>query len=276
MRKADFFFVSSADGTRLAAERAGPASGQGVILVHGVLHSRLIWKKQFADPVLNTLRLMAFDVRGHGDSEKPVAREAYDAPRYADDLAAVIETSGFVKPIVVGWSLGSRVMFSYLAEHGAAKLGGLMIVGARMKTDNVRVSSNDALDASLSDDLNRRVPGRTEFVRVCHEVAPSPDELREIVAAAMVMPPQVLRNIAGRPLDNEALMASLDLPIRIVQGDKDQVNLPYHAEAAAKLNPRAELSRYENIGHSPFFEAPERFNRELLDFATLCAARRAT
>jgi non-heme chloroperoxidase len=273
MHGADFFFVSSADGTRLAAERAGPAAGQGVILIHGVLHSRLIFKKQFADPALSKQRLLAFDVRGHGDSDKPAARDAYDAERYADDLDAIIKASGFEKPIVLGWSLGSRVMFGYLAKHGWSKLGGLMIVGARMKTDNVRVQSNDALDASLSDDLGRRIPGRTAFVRACHEVPPTESELGEIVAAAMVMPPQVLRNIAGRPLDNEALMAKLDLPIRIVQGEKDAVNLTYHAEAAAKLNPRAELSLYENIGHSPFFEAPERFNKELLDFARICEIR---
>jgi pimeloyl-ACP methyl ester carboxylesterase len=77
MHDAEFFHVTSADGTRIAAERAGPASGPGVILIHGVLHSRLIWKKQFADPALSKLRLLAFDVRGHGDSDKPMAREAY-------------------------------------------------------------------------------------------------------------------------------------------------------------------------------------------------------
>jgi pimeloyl-ACP methyl ester carboxylesterase len=40
------------------------------------------------------------------------------------------------------------------------------------------------------------------------------------------------------------------------------------AKFAASLLPNATLSLYEDIGHAPFYEAPERFNAELQDFAT--------
>lgn len=275
MGNAEVSFVTAPDGVRIAAASAGPKGASGVIFIHGVLHSRAIWKKQFADPALAALRLVACDVRGHGDSDKPLAREAYDVERYAGDLKAVIEASGIARPVLVGWSLGSRVMFSYLAACGTSRLGGVMIVGARMKVDGSRQKASDALDASSADDLETRIRSRREFVRACHEIEPSAEELFEITAAAMMVPPYVLRNIVGRPLDNEALIAGLDVPIRIVQGEKDRVSLAHYAQAAARLNPRIALSRYENIGHSPFFEAPERFNLELLSFVRGCETGRA-
>jgi len=263
------FRVTSPDGVSTTAMRAGPRKPDGVVLIHGVLHSRLIWKRQFADPALADLNMVAYDIRGHGDADKPVDPDAYGDPRrYGDELLAVIDAAGIERPIFVGWSLGSRVLFSYLRHHGASRVAGLMIVGARMKTlDNPPVTpASEAMAACASDDLAVRIAARTAFARYCHEIDPGPDELSEIVAASMVMPPQVLRAVAGRPLDVRDIMKGLDLPIRIVQGDRDLINDPVFAEEAAAMNPRARLSVYRDIGHTPFFEAPERFNRELLDF----------
>ena len=84
----------------------------------------------------------------------------------------------------------------------------------------------------------------------------------------------VCQNALYLGLNFEA-MRTIAEKIRIVQGDRDRVSLAHYAEAAARLNPRAALSRYENIGHSPFFEAPERFNLELLSFVRGCETGRA-
>jgi Predicted hydrolases or acyltransferases (alpha/beta hydrolase superfamily) len=276
MQDTETISVIAPDGGQTLAEVAGPQdpSGLGVILIHGVLHSRLIWKRQFADPTLAGLRRLAYDVRGHGDATKPVDRASYDAPRYADELDAVIRASGIARPILVGWSLGSRVMFSYVEKYGTARLGGMMIVGARMKTlDNPGPSAAaDAMVAALSRDLNTRIPGRRDFVSLCHEVPLAPADLFEMTAAAMAIPPEVLASLSGRPLDVVSLMAGLDIPVRIVQGDCDQVNDPAFAHEALRINPRARLSVYEGVGHTPFFEAPARFGGELLDFVAECRA----
>jgi pimeloyl-ACP methyl ester carboxylesterase len=84
------------------------------LLVHGFLHCSLIWKRQFVDPSLAGLRLAAYDIRGHGDADKPEARDYYQPERFADELDAVIGARGIDKPIVVGWSLGTRMAFNYL------------------------------------------------------------------------------------------------------------------------------------------------------------------
>ncbi|WP_163579551.1 alpha/beta fold hydrolase, partial [Klebsiella pneumoniae] len=77
------------------------------------------------------LRIITFDLRGHGLSDKPAAREAYQPAKvWADDVKAVIEATGVERPVLVGWSYAGRVMADYLLVHGGARVAGLNFVNA--------------------------------------------------------------------------------------------------------------------------------------------------
>ena len=57
---------------------------------------QLCWSRQIAGPLADDFRIVTFDLRGHGMSEKPLDAEHYvDARLWADDLAAVIEQLGW-------------------------------------------------------------------------------------------------------------------------------------------------------------------------------------
>jgi len=71
------FFVRSTDGTRLAVEARGNPRAPEILFIHGLRQSRLSWDKQFAGPALADFRMVRFDLRGHGDSDKPDALDAY-------------------------------------------------------------------------------------------------------------------------------------------------------------------------------------------------------
>nr|WP_329610251.1 alpha/beta fold hydrolase [Achromobacter xylosoxidans] len=79
----------------LAIQESGDPAGPAIVFVHGLLGSRLSWEAQLSSPLLQRYRLIAYDLRGHGQSGKPTAPQAYtDGRRWADDLAAVIAASG--------------------------------------------------------------------------------------------------------------------------------------------------------------------------------------
>ena len=62
-----------------------------------------------------TFRIVTFDLRGHGLSEKPLGPEHYASGKlWADDLAAVIEQIGLERPTLVAWSYGGYVVADYL------------------------------------------------------------------------------------------------------------------------------------------------------------------
>lgn len=55
-------------------------------------------------------------------------------------------------------------------------------------------------------------------------------------------------------------------PMLLSYGEQDAVVSLTMGEHIAGLAKHAKLSIYPNVGHAPFWEAPERFNRELLEF----------
>ena len=58
----------------------------------------------------------------------------------------------------------------------------------------------------------------------------------------------------------------MSIPVLVTHGDQDIVVLPSMAQHILEVCPTAEASWYEGVGHAPFLEDPERFNRELADF----------
>src|SRR5262245_48208548 len=77
-------------GVRLHAREWGVPDGPGLLLVHGWSQSDLCWAKQVEGDLASDFRIVTFDLRGHGLSEKPIEPEQYtDARLWADDLAAV-------------------------------------------------------------------------------------------------------------------------------------------------------------------------------------------
>lgn len=85
--------------------------GPSVVLVHGITESRRTWDPLLA-PLLADYRVIAVDLRGHGDSSKV---GPYDLTTMATDLAAMIEAEGADDALLVGHSLGGAVVSAYAA-----------------------------------------------------------------------------------------------------------------------------------------------------------------
>jgi len=131
------YSVESTDGVEIAVQEIGDPDGKPIVFIHGLLGSRLNWEEQTSSPELQQYRMITYDLRGHGQSDKPDDAEAYrDGRRWADDLAAVLKASDAKEPIVVGWSLGGVVISNYLAAYGDEQVGGIVYVDGVIGTVN--------------------------------------------------------------------------------------------------------------------------------------------
>src|SRR5690606_33616981 len=94
-----------------------------IVFIHGYSQSHECWDRQFADAaLLRDFHLIAFDLRGHGKSGKPLQADAYrDPQRWADDVRTVIEASCARPPCLVGWSYAGRVINDYVGATGTAR-----------------------------------------------------------------------------------------------------------------------------------------------------------
>ncbi len=84
--------VQSKDGVKLNTIAVGNPQNPCLLLIHGYSQNSLVWLKQLQSKELKNFYLIAFDLRGHGFSEKPNRVEDYVNDRFsADDLNAIIK-----------------------------------------------------------------------------------------------------------------------------------------------------------------------------------------
>jgi non-heme chloroperoxidase len=243
--------VKTPDGLTISAQEWGNPAGPEILFIHGFSQSHLSWMRQVDSDLAKDFRIITYDLRGHGNSDKPLDPARYrDSKAWGDEVQAVIDTAGLKRPVLVGWSYAGRVISDYVATHGAGQLAGINFVDAGIKADPAMVGDNlKNLPIMASEDLATNIAATRTFVHGCFSKQPSADDFETILAFNMMVPPKVRGALGGRPLDATEIMSKLTT-----------------AKYTASVIPGARLSVYEGIGHSPFYEDAPRFNAELAAF----------
>jgi pimeloyl-ACP methyl ester carboxylesterase len=112
----------SSDGVRIAFIDEPPDAGAGdpVLLMHGFASSvRYNWREPGWIAFLRRhgFRVIAFDNRGHGESEKLYDPAAYGAPLMAEDARRVLDHVGVARADVMGYSMGARIAAFLAVTH---------------------------------------------------------------------------------------------------------------------------------------------------------------
>jgi non-heme chloroperoxidase len=260
-------FLTTPAGVRLRYSDRG-AGSQTIVLVHGWKGSHRLW-----DPAIHRLarefRVIAFDNRGMGESDKPAGR--YDFSVLAEDLAFVLETLGAGEVTLVGWSMGCSISLEYLARggEGAARLvlmnGPLRLTRTpefpwTMSEEQVRgyleelAADWPEAERSFSHGALRD-PG-SAYAELNYQVAlQTPLEL-----AIRIVEEQLL-------LDHTSLLPALRLPVLALYGRHD----PYYpvalAEYIAEHCADGRQVIFEESAHAPHSEETARFCEVVGDFA---------
>ena len=264
------FRVSTPDGVSLAAhDWRRSTSGRDVLLIHGFSQSHLSWLKQVSGPLAAEFRLVSYDIRGHGGSDKPLEPHHYREPeRWADEVAAVIRQAGLQHPVLVFWSYAGRIALDYLRSRGDSEVSALVFVNATSKADSsVLGPATPVLRAmTQDDDLASNIEATVALLQVSTAQPLCDEELRYMLAFNMVVPPAIRANLAGRAADYDATLRSLRVPVLAVHGEKDTINLPAMADYTCATARNARKIIYPGVAHMPFWEVPEAFDRDVGDF----------
>ncbi len=265
--------ISGGGGLNLAIYEAGNPAGPPIVFIHGFLGTHLAWGNQFSGPLANEFRLIAFDLRGHGASDKPLEAEQYtNSALWAEDLAAVIREKNLDRPVLVGWSYGGYIFADYVRTFGSAALGGLVFVGAATKagTEEAQAFLGDELlevfSGLLSPDVQTSIASTRAFLPLLTAHPLGEDMLAVALAGAMMVPPEVRQAMFNRELDNDDALASIGVPTLVIHGRDDRIVRVRAAEHIAATVPGSKLLLYDGLGHAPFIDDPERFDRDLREF----------
>ena len=261
-------------GLRLHVREWGTADGPTILFTHGLSQSHLCWVKQYDSTLADEFRLVAYDLRGHGMSDVPLEPEHYtDGKLWADDIAAIIDQLGLVQPVLVGWSYGPFAICDYVRTYGQDRISAINFVEGAVKLGEAAFGTligpgflNHFADA-VADDLPTNIKAMRGFVRGFFAKPVADDDLETTLCASMVVPAAIRANLAAREIDCDDVLGALDVPLFVTQGRRDSVVLPAMAEHVLATCPTSEVSWYEDGGHVPHLEEPERFNRELAALA---------
>jgi pimeloyl-ACP methyl ester carboxylesterase len=266
--------VRGGGGLRLHVREWGPADAPPILFVHGLSQSQLCWDRQIESPLREEFRLVAFDLRGHGMSEAPLEPEHYtDAGLWADDLAAIIDELRLERPVLVGWSYGPFVICDYVRAYGQERIGAIDFVGGAVKLGEAAFGTLigpgflDHFADVTADDLPTNIRGMRGLVRAFAATPVGADDVETLLAASMIVPPQIRANLAARAIDCDDVLRALHVPLLVSHGRADTVVLPAMAEHVLATCSTAEASWYDGAAHVPHLEQPERFNAELAALA---------
>ncbi len=235
---------------RLAFLDEGP--GPVVVLLHGFPLSSAMWKEQLTG-VGSTYRIIAPDLRGHGDS--PAPEGVYTIDEMADDVIELLDTLSLKVPVVIGGlSMGGYVALSLVVRY-PARVRGLMLMDTRAGAD-----TPDA--AQKREETAREVIATGNVTAVVDSMIPrlfakkTIDERAERVAFLREAMEQnsprgiagALRAMAIRP-DRREDLAMIQVPTVVMVGEEDAITPPTEALALADAIEGARLEVIANAGH---------------------------
>jgi non-heme chloroperoxidase len=264
--------VVGGGGLNLAVYEAGKADGPPIVFIHGFSGNYLTWDRQFTGALAAEFRLVAYDLRGHGASDKPLDAVRYtNSELWAEDLAAVIRAKNLVRPVLVGWSYGGYVIADYIRKFGDSKIGGVVFLGSSTKngtSEAVEFLTPEVLALFpdvLSADVRKSVEGTRALTRI---FANSMSETTWEIAygSAMMVPPAIRVAMFSRVLDNDDVLARIRVPTLAIHGTGDRIVRVSAARHTAATVPNAKLLLYDGVGHAPHLEIPARLSGDLAEF----------
>ncbi len=126
--------------------------GRPVVLIHGWPLSGASWSEQVPALTDAGYRVVTYDRRGFGESDKP--EEGYDYDTFAGDTAAVLDELDLTDVTLVGFSMGGGEVARYVGAHGEERLRSVVFAGA-VPPYLLKTPDND--DGGLEDDAVKQM-----------------------------------------------------------------------------------------------------------------------
>jgi len=250
----------------LAYDESG--SGRPLLLVHGYPLNRHMWQPQVAT-LGDASRVIAPDLRGHGESGAPDAPHTVD--RLADDLAELLDGLGVTQPVVVGGlSMGGYVALAFYRRH-TARVAGLILAATRAGADSDAGKANRDKAIELAREKGVDAIADSMLPKM---LAPATYESRPALVhqVRQIMTSTPLNGVVGdlsamrdRP-DSTELLGGILQPVLVIHGQDDQLIPPTEAEAAFARLPHGRLALIPGAGHLLNLEQPEAFDAEVRTF----------
>lgn len=272
-------YWDGADGLKIAGDVWGRPGGRLVLLLHGGGQTRHAWKGAGETLADAGYRAIAFDARGHGDSDWAADPNLYTGDRMVEDLKAIIQAEGGPKPALVGASMGGGASLLAVGE-GHVNAAALVLVDMAPKIEPEGVAKIQAF-------MNQKPEGFDSLEEVAEAIAAyqphrkRPRHLDGLAKNVRLAPNgkyvwhwdparrQARSNAHGIRTYREQLAAAADnlkLPTLLVRGGLSDVLSEEGAQSFLQQCPHAEYVSVKDAAHMVAGDRNDIFAGSVVEF----------
>lgn len=262
--------------TKVHVEDSG-GPGRPVVLIHGWPLSGESWSEQVGPLSAAGHRVVAYDRRGFGRSDKP--SKGYDYDPLADDLDGVLKELELTDVTLVGFSMGGGEVARYIARHGEDRIHSVVFAAAvppyLMKTDDnpdgpLTEDAAKEMEDGLKADRTTFFDGFTkDFFSAGGELKVTEEQRQEAIALCHQSDQTAALGCmeAFGTTDFRDDLTKITVPTLVIHGDSDGI-VPFEGsgQRTHEAIPSSELVVVEGAPHGFNVSHAEEFNRALLHF----------
>ena len=257
---ASLHYARLSSGITLHFAAQGPTTGPAVVMLHGFTDSWFSFSRVL--PLLpGDMRVVAPDMRGHGDSERPP--HGYRLADLANDVLQLMDALQIPKAVIVGHSMGSFVARK-VYELAPGRVSRLVLVGAGPEALTPVMTGLMHMINWLTDPVDEAFV--REFQMSCVH-APVPEPFMEaVIANSRRVPARIWKDVMQGLIEGEINLSRPDVRTLVLGGRQDAVFSEMEQMVLARRFPRGELHLVDAVGHTLHWEQPATFVSALIRF----------
>jgi 3-oxoadipate enol-lactonase len=253
-----------ANGITINYQIDGLEGAPWIVFSNSLATSTAMWDEQAA-ALRSTFRVLRYDQRGHGGTEVPSGRYAFDI--LLDDALGLLDALGIAKAHFAGLSMGGATALG-LAERHPDRLDRVIVCDSPCQStpqssqqweERIAVAQKQGIDALVEPTVGRWFPPET--------LAKNPPHIDKVRAMIRTTPVNGFIGCAAALANHDyaATAATIQRPVLFMAGEKDGAT----PVAVRKLHEKVAGSRFVELsgaGHISNMDRPAEFNQALRDF----------
>lgn len=245
----------------------GPEKAPVIVFIHGFPFSKSMWRKQ-AEALKESARVIAYDVRGHGDSDSGTENLSIDL--FVQDLISLLDKLNTDKVILCGLSMGGYIALKAIEDH-PERFRALILCDSNCVADTPEAKDKrmKAIETIRVKGVKKYVDESIENLLAAENFTTKPGLVTEIRTMMVNTAWQTLVNTLQALSTRKETCSKLQeirIPVLIIVGHEDIVTPPEAAKFIHEQVKGSVLNILPDAGHLSNLENPEQFNNILKKF----------
>src|SRR5438128_2235214 len=246
------------DGARIHYVNYGKGD-EALVLIHGWTCNLDNWRDQFADFAKRN-RVIAMDLPGHGQSDKP--QVTYSMDYFARAVDAVMRDAKVKRAVLVGHSMGTPVARQFYRKYPGKTLAIVIVDGSLRPFGDKALM--DRLIAGFRGPNYREAVG--QMLTAISGPNLSADATERIKTSSLNTPQHVIVSAMEGMADPSIWGEDkINVPVLAIMA-KNPFYPPNVEESFRAIAPKVEFHMWDGVGHFIMMEKPQEFNAAVLQF----------